>query len=584
MRVLLINPEDELQDGRWASQRWDRVVDLGRAGVESYDRAAASFGCPVTPLNTLRENFKEMRKVRELLGLGMGRLNDKFGLDWWELTSILVHQQLETVIVLREFVDTLGPLDVVHISRPGFQAEVLRLALGPLVRVFPWQGSRYKRAARHYIQVLKKFPVRQLLEIFWDKTDPGYQFRGAFNGKRMPCSGPLVLLPSGYINVSRTGVAYVGSLPETRFLLVATRRSGWIRNPPPNVSQTWLRRYASVRVPARTLECSDLTERWDALRSELKTFPEFKTLDQLGGFEEFPGRFALGLEMRDAWRNVLDAEPVRAVICADDSNPYTHIPLLLAKEKGLPTIACHHGALDGRYMFKRNHADVVLVKGKMERDYLVRLCGVPPDRVEVGAPNFPADLKQESRQDTRPYIVLFSEAYEVAGGRALDFYQDILPPLADLALSEGRELIVKLHPSESLAERRRVMAQILRPEQQRVTRVVVGALQTEMLNKTWFGITILSTVAVECALRGIPCFLCGWLESWPYGYVDQFTRFDVGIRLNEPGEIRQIPATLSCHKASGAVRENCWSPIETQRLRALLGIGREPRTSTATES
>ena len=92
MRVLLINPEDELQDGRWASQRWDRVVDLGRAGVESYDRAAASFGCPVTPLNTLRENFKEMRKVRELLGLGMGRLNDKFGLDWWELTSILVHQ------------------------------------------------------------------------------------------------------------------------------------------------------------------------------------------------------------------------------------------------------------------------------------------------------------------------------------------------------------------------------------------------------------------------------------------------------------------------------------------------------------
>ena len=48
------------------------------------------------------------------------------------------------------------------------------------------------------------------------------------------------------------------------------------------------------------------------------------------------------------------------------------------------------------------------------------------------------------------------------------------------------------------------------------------ALQPEMLNKTWFGVTILSTVVVECALRGIPCFLCAWLESWPYGYIDQF--------------------------------------------------------------
>ena len=33
-------------------------------------------------------------------------------------------------------------------------------------------------------------------------------------------------------------------------------------------------------------------------------------------------------------------------------------------------------------MFKRAHADVVLAKGKMEQDYLVRVCGVPRARVE----------------------------------------------------------------------------------------------------------------------------------------------------------------------------------------------------------
>jgi hypothetical protein len=579
MRVLVIHPEDELQDGPWGSQRWDRVIDLGKAGAESYAHVAASFGCAVTPLDAFRDNFKEKYRVRELLALGNGRLDDRSGLDWWELTSILVHQQLEIAFLLQQLVETLSPGDEVQVSRPCFHAEVLRLMLGDRVHTFSWQDDRHKRGARHYLRVMKKFPVGQLLEIFWDKTDPGYQFRGSLGSRRKPSSHPVVLLPSAYVNVSRTAIAYAQSLPESRFLLVATRRSGWIEYPPPNVSLTWLRQYASVRVPAREPERKDLVGRWDRLRSELKAVPEFRILAELGCLDDFPGRFAVGLEIRDAWRNVLDSEPVQSVLCADDSNPYTHIPLLLAAQKGLPTISCHHGALDGRYMFKRNHADVLLAKGKMEEDYLVRLCGIPPETVEVGAPILPGEAMEKPRADKRPSIVFFSEAYEVAGGRARGFYRDVLPALADLAVSGGRELVIKLHPAESLAERGGIIEQILSPEQHRVVRVVGGPLESEMLDKAWFGVTVMSTVAVECTLRGVPCFLCSWLEAWPYGYVDQFTRYGVGIRLNEPGEIRQIPVTLENYKAGGAARENCWSPIETRRLQTLLGISQR---STAT--
>ncbi len=122
----------------------------------------------------------------------------------------------------------------------------------------------------------------------------------------------------------------------------------------------------------------------------------------------FADWFARGLEIRDAWRNVLNAEPVQAVLCADDSNPYTHIPLLLAKERGLRTISCHHGALDGRYMFKRCHADVILAKGRMEEDYLVRLCGVPGNRNEVGAPILVEDRKQETcKEKENSHRVIF---------------------------------------------------------------------------------------------------------------------------------------------------------------------------------
>jgi hypothetical protein len=584
MRVLLIHPEDELQDGPWTSLKWDRVIDLGWSGAESYADAVSGFGCPVTPLDFLRDKFKEIAKVRELLALGLGRLNDTFDLDWWELTSILVHHELESVVLLRKFVETLGPLEEVHISRPSFQAEVLELALGSRLHTFPWRQNRYERGARHYFRVLRKFPVWQLVEIFWDKRDPGYQFRGSVGGRRKPSSRPVVLLPSAYVNASRTAAAYAQSLPESRFLLVATRRSAWIPSLPANVSMTWLRRYASVREPSRKVECGDLKKRWDLLRSELKLVPEFRMLAELGCLDDFPERFARGLEIRDAWENVLDREPVQAVICADDSNPYTHIPLLLAVQKGLPTISCHHGALDGRYMFKRSHATVLLAKGEMEEDYLVRVCGIPPERVEVGAPILPVDRISDADRGKRPFIVFFSEAYEMTGGRAGDFYRDILPSLADLALSEGRELIIKLHPSESPSERSRIIDSILRPEQKRVMRIISGALQSDLLDETWFGITVLSTVVVECALRGIPCFLCAWLESWPYGYIGQFTRFDVGVCLKEPGEIKQIPAMVRSYKSNMAVRRNCWIPIETERLQALLGIGRESGRVIATRT
>jgi len=572
-----------LQDGPWASQKWDRVIDLGRSGADAYAHASATFGHPVTALDDLRSDFKEIRRVRELFALGMGKLQDASGLDWWELTALLIHQQLEIVILLREFAATLGPSDEVHVSRPSFQAEALRWLLNARLHVFPWRGSRHKRRAQHYAQMLKKFPVGQLAEIFWDKTDPGYQFRGMFSGRRRKeGSSPVVLLPSAYVNVSRVAIAYAQSLPETQFLLVATRRSGWVGSPPANVSMAWLRSYASVRVPSRKREYQELMERWDRLRKELSAIQEFKMLDDLGCLGGFPGRFEHGLEFRDAWQNVLDTEPVQGVICGDDSNRYTNIPLLLAKQKGLPTVSCHHGALDGRYMFKRCHADVMLVKGKMEEDYLVRVCGVPREKVEVGAPFLaPASLTDEWKHGERPFIVLFSEPYEVAGGRVKDFYQDILPLLADLALSERRELIVKLHPAESLTERSRVVGQTLSPEQQRVTRVVSGALQAEMMNKTWFAITVDSTVSVECALRGLPCFLCAWLESWPYGYVDQFTRFGAGIRLNQREEIRQIPEMLRNYKPSAGIRENCWTAIEPPRLQALLGLNRKA-LSTAT--
>ena len=236
----MIHPEDELQDGPWAAERWGRVIDLGRAGAEAYAQAAASLGCAVTCFDVFRDSFKEKRRVRELLALGMGRLMDGFGLDWWELTSMYVHQQLEIAFLLGLLVEDSGSEDEVYVSRPCLQAEVLRLALGSRCIPYSPRSHQRDRGVRHYLRVLRKFPAGQLLEIFWDKTDPGYQFRGflvrgSVSTARKPLSDAVVLLPTAYINVSRTAAAYAESLPEAKFLLVATRRSGWMENRPANV-------------------------------------------------------------------------------------------------------------------------------------------------------------------------------------------------------------------------------------------------------------------------------------------------------------------------------------------------------------
>ena len=58
--------------------------------------------------------------------------------------------------------------------------------------------------------------------------------------------------------------------------------------------------------------------------------PELRVLVQAGVLDPFPGWIRDGLSARDAWREVLEREPVGGVLCGDDSNLYTRLPVLLA--------------------------------------------------------------------------------------------------------------------------------------------------------------------------------------------------------------------------------------------------------------
>jgi hypothetical protein len=170
--------------------------------------------------------------------------------------------------------------------------------------------------------------------------------------------------------------------------------------------------------------------------------------------------------------------------------------------------------------------------------------------------------------------VFFSEPFEMALGRTAEIYRDVLPKLVDLAQRCGKKLVVKLHPAESQHGRKNLAAKVLSREQLEKIEWRTGRLSAELLNDAWCGVAVLSSVAMDCVVHGVPCFLCEWLDLWPYGYLSQYRKFGVGVGLSSPEEIEKIPSILAVWRLDPRVSGDCWQAISSERLQELLT---EPR-------
>jgi hypothetical protein len=337
--------------------------------------------------------------------------------------------------------------------------------------------------------------------------------------------------------------AYARLLPDQPILMVATRQSAKQFVAPANVQVRDLAVYA--KADSAGAEIASMTDRWMKLRADICESPELRVLLEAGLLDSFPGWIRDGLSARNAWREVLDREPVCGVLCGDDSNLYTRLPVLLAARRKIRTVDFHHGALDGRYALKDLPCDLYLAKNEMERDYLLRVCGLPPEKVAIGAPPT-EDVLSPIELDHRPQssAILFSEPYEVGGMRAEEVYRELLPPLCRLAREGGHSVVLKLHPFESLSQRRGIVRDVLAPEDRDLVNVVEGPLTAELMARAWFGITIESTTVIDCLRQGVCCFLCGWLSLSSYEYGRQYARFGVGEVLEDVRQLAEIPKRL----------------------------------------
>jgi hypothetical protein len=131
-------------------------------------------------------------------------------------------------------------------------------------------------------------------------------------------------------------------------------------------------------------------------------------------------------------------------------------------------------------------------------------------------------------------------------------------------------VIIKLHPFESAPVRQRLLEEVLSAEDREAVDLVRGPLTGELLVNIWFAVTVESSVSVDCAIRGIPCFLCSWFVTPVAGYAKQFVKYGAARALDSPREIARIPEMLENFEITPEVQHKLWHPIKAARLERLL--------------
>jgi hypothetical protein len=547
MKVLLLHPEDKFPLPGLAVH-WDLIVDLGRAPSATYERWSRQAGCETISLFQSAAEIGDLGCLRELLQLGMNLMVDSLGIDWWDLLCLFIAGDLQQLMLVHRLSKELHPNCDLYSSRPHPLATALQRLLGARLTVLESGLRSAVRRARHYQSVVSHSDPNQFAQMLEDKFDGMHSIRRRFTSRCQRRGQPIILLPSAYVNVSRTALAYAEMLPDHQFLLVRTRRSATLRSLPPNVRSASLSPYF---VSSDKGEIAFLLESWERLRRRLiEAAAEFNSADAAGILERIPPLLPWGIALRDAWRQLFESEDVTACLSADDSNPPSSIPLILAKKRGLPSLASHHGALDSTMAVKVNHADFYLVKSEMERDYLRRICHLAPERIAIAAPAQPKpSASQLGTRGSRPWLVFFTEPYQNCWWRKDEIYRDLLPRLCALAQSCGLRLVFKLHPFESIKGHRKMLRR-LAPEQERQIEVLAGLPSERVWNNIQFALTVQSSTTLECAARDIPVFLCAWLRDPYSGYVLQYARFGVGHILDSPEQIAKIPELLATQNAA----------------------------------
>ena len=129
MRTLLVHPEDSPRRGPWAQQKWDLIVDIGQSSRFSSAAWSLQHGCPILRSDSFRQGISDAKLVREAFSVGRGRLLDKEGIDWWDLTSLLLVPEALMVQALGRMASEISVSKELWATRTHGPVKLLSLGL-----------------------------------------------------------------------------------------------------------------------------------------------------------------------------------------------------------------------------------------------------------------------------------------------------------------------------------------------------------------------------------------------------------------------------------------------------------------------
>ncbi|HEX8814012.1 MAG TPA: hypothetical protein VF753_00780 [Terriglobales bacterium] len=562
MKALLVHPEDDLPRTCGSG---DLVIDLGRAPKSWYQRWKQSTEGEVFSLFDFTHEIEDLYLIRRLVQLGSNQLIDSGSIDWWNILSLELVPDLLRLSPAMRLAQRLGPRCELEATRGDMIAQAIAHLCGKELRVAEGTAGNWRRKVGRLRQAAFSLDAHQLLQVIEDKL--GLNGLWQDRVRRKESDEPVILLPSAYHNASRTAVDFAAQLPERKFLLVYTRTSGKLADLPANVGAQSL---AMISPARKHDDVPQLLKRWQSLRNYLvRQSKEWEVADAAGILDKMPSLLRWGTSYRNAWQQIFDNHNIAACLSTDDSNPPTRIPLDLAHAAGLPTVACHHGALDYFMAIKTVPLDACIAKSQLERDYMRALCQVPENKIAYGSGKAHGfETGDTVPIERRPWLVFFSEPYSAWGWRSDSIYSELLPQLHLLAKKLDLQLILKIHPFESVREHRRRLMRFL-PQDANHVIIIPGPPTPELWQNTRLALTVQSTTALQCAELGIPVFFCGWLRDTHSGYQQQYVKFDIGEQLNAIEDIDEIPAKLNAHGRH--TRNNpVWALLTAQELDELL--------------
>ena len=178
MRILLLHPEDSPRFGPWTRQKWDLIIDLGKSSESTAAAWQELTGSSVLRLESYRRSVEDPREAGNILRSGDGRVLDKLGLDWWALTSLFIHAEVETALLLFRLAASGSLSGELYATRADWPVSGVGEVVGKQVPTF---GDRDDNGVvhrlSHYAGLLRKLKLEQIAEIFFDKYDAGHSWR-----------------------------------------------------------------------------------------------------------------------------------------------------------------------------------------------------------------------------------------------------------------------------------------------------------------------------------------------------------------------------------------------------------------------